>query len=233
VIVGLSECALSRAPGDLTHTPSLLSACLKPGEREIVEGVEDGECEADQARSPPNTDGSGPLLIALVALRQGVQFGKSEEREPAQRDGQRHEQAGETRRAADLGVLEAKSGCGILAALLDPEALAIPGDRLSCVGLIGHQVPRLCGPGMTRITSEVTRRAPTEGDVDSQVARATLIALAVAHIGRPADLARLQSFRPQPPARAIGGDQASPGRDAHDVVKSALLQPGEEQVRNR
>jgi hypothetical protein len=43
-----------------------------------------------------------------------MQFRQGEQREQAERDGQRHEQAGETGGSADLSMLETKARLGIL-----------------------------------------------------------------------------------------------------------------------
>lgn len=74
----------------------------------------------------------------------------------------------------------------------------------------------------------MTCQTPAEGNVDPQITGTALVALTVAHVGCPTDLSRSQPFRPQPRARAVNGDHARPGRDAHHIVKAVPLQPSEE-----
>jgi site-specific DNA recombinase len=115
--------------------------------------------------------------------------------------------------------------CYLRTDYFDPEPLAIPGDRLLCAGLIRRQIPGLIRPRLVERALHMARQAPAEGDIDPQITGATLVALPIAHVGRPPDLTRSQPFRPQPRARAVSGNQARPSRDAHHVVKAVLLQP--------
>jgi hypothetical protein len=92
--------------------------------------------------------------------------------------------------------------CHLRTDYFDPEALSIPGDRLTRAGLIGREAPRLIR--LLRVTAlDVPWKPPAQGGVDPQVARTALVALPVAHLRRPPQLTGPQSFRSEPPALTV------------------------------
>jgi site-specific DNA recombinase len=79
--------------------------------------------------------------------------------------------------------------CHLRTDYFDPEPLAVPGDGLLRAGLIGRQIPRLSRL-LTHVTAQDrSRQSPAQSHVDPEVARTALVALPIAHRGRPPQLA--------------------------------------------